>query len=206
MDAGKRTVRTLAMITAAFVVATIALAHSAKTPDLSDVKQSVLAVLMYSGDYDDHAPLAANWMEATAKYPKDDSIFRCQPFKEKAGQYGHAMHASLPGVCLSNLDHAERKVAVLDSTKLQRNATSSVADMPRHGRSMNRNYAAYADGHATSFATEPEPRVRELHPLFMIATTGGISLFGGTIIGLLTVGFLRSRREEIIAEREPPGA
>src|SRR5688500_4644694 len=117
----------------AFALTATALSTSRKAGDLSNMKQSMLAVIMYAGDYDDHFPLAHNWVDACTKYAHKEEVFHCEPFKDTP-KYGHALHRTLPGRSFLDISHPELRFAIFDSTDLRKNAVSDMTQLIPVGR------------------------------------------------------------------------
>jgi len=110
----------------------------------SNLKQSCLASIQYSADWNDILPRSDRWIELTAKNTRSEQVFRCPATDE--GEYGYAFMDRLSGKNLTNLKKPEGQLMIVESGNLQRNAhgdVESVLKKPRH-RGIN---LGYADGH-----------------------------------------------------------
>lgn len=122
---------------------------------VSNLKQSSLAVIMYSSDWDDRLPPGMSWVDATFPYAKNDQIYR-SPAATKVDKaaYGFAFRKELGLKKIASYRDADRWITIFDSTILSRNATSSLGSMPvpgRYGSGTNTsNGVAFLDGHARS--------------------------------------------------------
>lgn len=118
------------------------------TPDLSDMKQLAIGLIMYGADWDDRMPPAESWFDRVNLYIQNEAVAVCDGLDEPGpGQFGHALHRPMAAARLDTLEHPERTVLVLDSMDLSRNAVSDLSQLPRPGRNEGRNTIAYADSH-----------------------------------------------------------
>src|SRR5690349_9968192 len=62
---------------------------------VSNVKQSSLALLMYSADNNDRCPAPDAWITKTSQYVQNDRVFTCPSVKQKGGEFGYAMNSAL---------------------------------------------------------------------------------------------------------------
>lgn len=146
----------------AFILIAISLSSLFQVPDsrsakareiscMSNQKQLGLALLQYEQDYDSHFPPSASWMDKTAAYTHNDSIYHCPSVSPKSQlKYGYAFNIALNHTISSKISHLNSMPATYDSTNLARNATDAVASLPKPGRHMGYNVIGYADGHVAS--------------------------------------------------------
>lgn len=122
---------------------------------VSNLKQSSLAVLMYSADWDDRLPPAVSWVDATVPYSKNEQIYKSPAAsRQDKGAYGFAFRKELGLKKIASYRDADRWAMIFDSTILSRNATSGLESMPVPGRygsgTSTSNGVAFLDGHARS--------------------------------------------------------
>jgi hypothetical protein len=129
--------------------------------------QKILAseLRMYAQDYDDHLPPAAKWMDASTRYTKTDSAYRCPKLRnEHPEDYGYALNSLLSSQSLSKIQSPDTTPMVFDSDWLWRNAHApgfiSLANPPRH-HSGGVDSVIYVDGH-TKFIRPPALPVKPL--------------------------------------------
>ncbi|MCC7231173.1 MAG: type II secretion system protein [Fimbriimonadaceae bacterium] len=126
---------------------------------ISNLKQSSLAVLMYSADWNDRLPPGVSWVDATFPYAKNDLIYR-SPAASKVDKaaYGFAFRKELGLKKIAGYRDPDRWAMIFDSTILIRNATSGLETMPQPGRygsgASASNGVAFLDGHARSLLDE----------------------------------------------------
>ena len=128
---------------------------SRRTGCLSNGKQLSLAVKMYSQDYDEHLPLAANWYDAVHPYHKG-SDFVCFKLPKNQG-VGYAMDDRLSGRSLEKIGapHAKRPL-IFESPNLARNAHDPIVNFAgRHDG--KRGWVGFVDGHVKMFTSEAPP-------------------------------------------------
>lgn len=126
---------------------------------LSNGKQLSLAVKMYSQDYDEHLPLAANWTEVLMPYqpPRRKPLYCEQLRNYVSGVSGYAMDTRLSGRPLDNIGapHAERPL-IFESPNLARNAHDPRVNFTgRHDG--KRGWIGFVDGHVKMFTSEAHP-------------------------------------------------
>jgi len=112
---------------------------------LSNLRQMILAALMYAEDHDDTLPDASKWMDQLLPYLENEQIFKCPEAPNL--EYGYAMNKTLGGVNIKDIINPEKTVLFFDSDLGTRNAAGGwevAAYPPRHDG--GNNYA-YLDGH-----------------------------------------------------------
>ncbi len=118
---------------------------------LSNVKQLQLAVLTYSQDYDERAPLAASWNEALLSPGRGGGRLRAAfmecPSEPVAGLPSYAMNRAVAGTDLQALSSPEKLVAVFES-KPGRSMAGGPELLPTEPRHEGGDNIAFADGHA----------------------------------------------------------
>jgi prepilin-type processing-associated H-X9-DG protein len=123
---------------------------------LSNGKQLSLAVMMYSQDYDEHLPLAANWYDASYPYYRNKALV-CPERPNKQG-VGYAMDERLSGRSLNKVgqDHSARPL-LYESANVTPNAHDAGTSFA--GRHTNQTgWVGFVDGHVKMFqkATYPQ--------------------------------------------------
>lgn len=116
---------------------------STNTTCISNEKQLVIGVLMYSQDYDEHYPRVANWNDGIFPYIKNTTVFSCPSAGSTVPNYG--MNRALDGIRPPRIANPAALVALFDSKVLERNVAGDLSMVDyRHGGGYN---AAFADGH-----------------------------------------------------------
>lgn len=118
---------------------------------LSNQKQEVMAMLMYSGDYDDKLPNRDAWMDVTQPYLKIRTIFR-DPLVKSPYQFGYSFNADLSNLSQTSIAEPSKMPTVYDSVNFGRNASDRVTSLPSPGRHEGRNGMALVDGHVKALA------------------------------------------------------
>ena len=119
------------------------------TSCLKNERQMALGIRMYAQDYDEQFPMSANWMDATAIYNKDESVFHCPTAGRDAAVYGYAYNSAMKAKQSKDIDDPRTTLLLYDSSTLERNANDlEGASEPQPGRHRNGNNEAWADGHA----------------------------------------------------------
>jgi prepilin-type processing-associated H-X9-DG protein len=120
------------------------------TSCLSNMKQLGLALLMYVQDYDEKFPPAAEWMDMTLPYLKNENTYRCPGVAEKDKfAYGYGFNRKLERTLYEKIAEPEKTIMLFESWNLKKNVSDSVLTLlesPRHNDTIN---LAYADGHAS---------------------------------------------------------
>ncbi|MCH8979619.1 MAG: hypothetical protein IH945_10320, partial [Armatimonadetes bacterium] len=94
----------IALILLLFPWSSIGGYRSAKSSsDLSNIKQSGIANLMYMSDHDGYGPPPDQWMDVLAPYVKNDLIFTSPGLDQDAGEYGYAYLRELGGIRLEDV-------------------------------------------------------------------------------------------------------
>ncbi len=117
---------------------------------ISNLKQSGLAIIMYSGDYDDVMPPARKWMDAVKEYVKTEAIYHCPALGGTA--YGYALHSDLAGKEWSKIKNPQNLPMVFDSSQEHRSAVATLKSLPSPPRHEGKNNICYADGHTVAVA------------------------------------------------------
>jgi hypothetical protein len=120
---------------------------------MGNMKQLGLALSMYTQDYDDHLPRAAEWMDATALYLNSLRPYRCpQLHSSKPEDFGYAFNSLFTGKATGGIKDKANALLLSDSSDLWWNANSPgrtrVANPPRDNGS---DIFAFADGHVKAF-------------------------------------------------------
>jgi len=114
---------------------------------LSNLKQLVLAMIMFAQDYEEHLPNADVWMDSLDPYVKSiKPLIHCP--SDKAHQYSYAMNSQIASKSIGSFDDPVNTIAIFESNSGKKNAAdplTSLCKPPRHG---NGNCFAYVDGHA----------------------------------------------------------
>jgi hypothetical protein len=136
---------------------------------LSNVQQISRGMAMYAQDYDDHLPVATNWMDGIAPYAesagaKDGGVMQCPTIVvSNPKAFGYAYNSKLSGRSFTKLTGAAMTPIVYDSSNLSRNASdpqTSMPNPPRHRARRMRagggrlNIMGYADGHAKAINSQ----------------------------------------------------
>jgi hypothetical protein len=124
-----------------------------KVPCLSNLKQSMIAQVMYGVDHDDRLSPATRWMDACLPYAKHDDLFAC-PYARRADPraYGHAMNFALSAASQEDEPDPIDTIVLFDSVLLARNACSGfygLPDPPRH----KLNPVAFLDTHVRALSS-----------------------------------------------------
>ena len=103
---------------------------------------------MYSGDFDDRAPLRDSWMDDVGPYVKNGLLFHC-PTVEGLNLYGYALNAGVKRID-ERYVHPNTTPLIYDSVNQARNASDLVTSLPEPGRHDGWDNMVYIDGHAKS--------------------------------------------------------
>jgi prepilin-type processing-associated H-X9-DG protein len=135
-----------------FPVFASAEAAAKHTACLSNVKQSVTALLMYSSDSEDKMPPRDSWMDATLPYTMSENVWRCPEVDHwNATVFGYSYNSWLQFRKEEDVQEPYRTPCVYDSLNLARNASDPylsrppIRPAPPHYRRCN---VGYLDGHA----------------------------------------------------------
>lgn len=124
---------------------------------VSNLKQLYTAVLMYSQDYDDRLPRAAQWMDATLPYYKNWQICQCPtvgetnppPTGAPADKYGYGYDGTLAFKRTTKLSNPAARPLLYDTHLLYKSVALPIAaGLCRPGRHNGGDNVAYLDGHA----------------------------------------------------------
>ena len=116
-----------------------------RSPCLSNLKQSSVAMLMYLSDEDERFPPRDGWIDASYPYVKNWATYHCP--QVLGTQWGYAFNGALDRANEKKLKFPERVPMLYDSVNPIKNASDLVTSLPvvpRH----RRNFMSYADGHA----------------------------------------------------------
>ena len=119
---------------------------------LSNIKQSNLAILMYSQDYDETFPHTTQWQDLITPYVRREDVFHC-PTASKGittedAPYGYAFNSDLLDKPLAKIASPRTTLMIYDSSNLSKNAADAGTSLPSPGRHMGLNNLGYVDGHA----------------------------------------------------------
>ena len=121
---------------------------SVRSACMSDLKQQVLASLMYASDFDDKLPRAERWVDTLSPSYVKDPALHCPSIENPSpDKYGYAYYVRSAGRKLGSFKDPKTTVMFFDSEDLSRSAVSvdlPPADLKRHGGAN----VTYADGHA----------------------------------------------------------
>jgi len=119
---------------------------------ISNIKQLIIANLMYAQDHDDSLPLAESWMDALGPYTNNEMLF-VDPLLEdpKEGEYGIAFFKPLSGIETTTVFGPDTVPLVFQSRLLGRNAASNLSTLPTPPRYKGTHMIGFLDGHAKSF-------------------------------------------------------
>jgi len=126
--------------------------HMAMAPEhLSNLKETVLAELMYEGDNEGRLPPAQTWADALRLYVGSKHSFECEYLNNrKPNQYGHAFLRSLSTREGAKIEDPATQALQFDSTDLSWNANGPLLQlMPPSGRpdGTGTSEVAFLDGH-----------------------------------------------------------
>lgn len=122
---------------------------SVKTACLSNLKQTSLATVMYSGDYNDRLPPPARWMDSIFPYIRNETIYRCPSMHGGyfGYGYGYAYNAEIAGANQAKIPHQDTVVLFFESNDLERSACSTIKTLASPPRHNGTNNIVYLDGH-----------------------------------------------------------
>jgi prepilin-type processing-associated H-X9-DG protein len=101
---------------------------------------------MYSQDYDDTLPIAAQWNDLTMPYVKNSSVYRC-PNEEDDKLPSYGMNGALSQRILASLDNPALCVQLIDS-KPGVNKVVGLSEFPFTDRHGDYLIIGFVDGHA----------------------------------------------------------
>ncbi len=122
----------------------------------ANLKQLVLAALMYAQDYDEKFPIADRWCDATFPYCNNESLYAC-PADD--GDYSYAMNYKLSRFDLSDVWSPSDTVVFFESEPSRKNAWDEGGAMPGESlaepaRHEGLNNYAWVDGHVGAMSNE----------------------------------------------------
>ena len=116
---------------------------------MSSIKQSALALIIYSSDHQDTFP-RRRWVDAAAPFAKNDAVFNlgtaADPPDENA--YFHAFNSHVAGIQLGKVDDPASAVMTFSSTNPRRNAQDPLLTIRPNGLWSNWNLISRVDGSA----------------------------------------------------------
>ncbi len=116
----------------------------------NQMRQSAIALTMYSADNDDFMPPSGKWMDLTLGYTQTNANFYCTKMTDPV-QYGIALNSALLGFTVV----PDREVPlVFDSTILARNATAGLETAPNPGRHGGYDVVGFVDTHVKAMRPE----------------------------------------------------
>lgn len=127
-------------------------------------------------------------MDAASSYAKNEDVFHCLPH-QYTDKYGHALNESLAGTSSLAVGHPDRRIALFDSTNLNRNGVSPLTELTKHGRNDQQTVVGFVDGHIKIIRPEPGPF--ELHPLFDFLVGSGL-VISSTMVSISILGMGRA--------------
>jgi len=80
---------------------------------LNNVRQLCTAAMVYSNDYDGKYPMAANWCDATKKYARVPSVYKCPSVEDK--ECGYGFNSALGGISQDGVDNVADTVLIFES-------------------------------------------------------------------------------------------
>lgn len=120
---------------------------------MSNLRSIGAAMVLYAQENNDKIPETGTWMDRYQTYVDSDVNFAC-PVQRRMDPrtYGYAMSSVLPGQNLSKIEEPEKKEAVFDSNRIERNAESDLTSLPDPGRHSNgrKNTVLFLDGRTDS--------------------------------------------------------
>jgi prepilin-type processing-associated H-X9-DG protein len=115
----------------------------------ANVKQLVLATVMYSQDYDEVYP-TDKWQELLTPYVKSTKLFDCPELLKEGKHDGYAFNLDVSGAKAQDFAKPETVPMIFDSVVPGPNALSASSTMPKPSRHPKGNSVGYMDGHAAS--------------------------------------------------------
>jgi len=112
---------------------------------LSNIKQQLTGMIMYSADWDDRMPMAKGWMDNVMPYIKNEDILRCPDLP--VGSHGYAYNDLLDKIEATTIATPDTCVMIYETSDLTRSAHGHTDTLPKPSRH-NGNSIAYTDGHA----------------------------------------------------------
>lgn len=123
---------------------------------MSNMKQLVLAALMYAEDNDQRLPLASNWSDALEPYAKSRYTFEC-PEAHRRGP-GYAYNRRLRSRAVDDIEDQEATVMLFESD-LGWNAAGGRGLLPARPRHRDGDHYAFVDGHVAWVRRGEEARL-----------------------------------------------
>jgi hypothetical protein len=115
---------------------------------LVNLKQTMVAQLMYATDHGERLPPCQTWMDATSPYTKGEAIFHSPDLKDATeDQYGFAMNVQMSLIQIEKDANPAESPVLFDSLLLVRNACSGFYGFPDPKDRLA--HVAYLDGHTT---------------------------------------------------------
>ena len=130
-----------------------------KSACLSNMKQSMLAAMIYAEENESHLPPATTWMDNLAKFipAGREGVLGC-PFVpdfslDSASTFGYAMNRFVDGARLTNFSNPGEIPVLFETGILERNANDFMTSHGMHNRHEGQTTVGFADGHVKSLAT-----------------------------------------------------
>ncbi len=117
-----------------------------ETNCMNNLKQISIAVQMYTQDWDNAYPMAANWNEAIAPYTKNPKIMVCP--KEDGTLPGYAMNAQMDGKKSADVAMPSETALIFESVPGV-NQYGGPELFPTPARHRDKQNVGFADGHVT---------------------------------------------------------
>lgn len=119
--------------------------HSSRYSCISQMKQLSMSLIQYAQDFDEHLPIASNWVDGTYPYNKREMIYHCTEFQYINGVknennrlspiYGYAFNSALSAQSIQT-DRKPDTLLLCDSNIPGRNANgfdhAALANPPNH--------------------------------------------------------------------------
>lgn len=139
-------------------------AAARKTADLSHLKQSALANLIYMADHDGYGPPPDQWMDLVAPYLRNEwssnddveRVYTSPGFDRDGGEYGYAYLRELGGVRLEDVLNPQEVPLLFNSSDLGRNVAGGLDLLPDPPRWDSGNNFAFLDSHAKHLDVAPQ--------------------------------------------------
>ena len=109
---------------------------------LSNLKQSGLAVLMYTMDYDEHFPRTKAWCDEVSPYIRNDTVLTCPSLRDVRGGYGY--NSRLAGRELVEVRSPQLTIITFDAKGGWNVVGGADQVVPRHQKGPN---VGFVDGH-----------------------------------------------------------
>jgi prepilin-type processing-associated H-X9-DG protein len=132
-------------------------ARAAKQQCADHLAQIMLATRLYAAQHGKLLPDADKWTDEIMPYLQDPTVLKCP--EAPALDCAYAMNRALSGKPLSALTARPAPVLFFESTLGKRNASGTLADLPRPGRHQGGNNYAFGDGSVQWLVQPPESMI-----------------------------------------------